>query len=287
MKLRLHACLWLGLLAGACEKSKQAADSSGETPAVPRVTRKERPPPERAPDVRKKLRGALANASDIDSPAERDRAVSAVAWDALELDPELAREAMDKLTPDGPERISLLQHVAMRMAEENPDAALEWAAALGTESEKAAAFGRIALVLADTDPERAANLLSESGIEGRTFDVAVVQVLGRWAEKSPADAAAWVAMFPPGNSREAGIKSVISRWTGNDPAAAFSWMAGIQDEAVRGESAQAAAEALIRQPETVREEWLGLMEGTLRSEIEARWEAAKKETGLDDRSPAH
>jgi hypothetical protein len=174
----------------------------------------------------------------------------------------------------------------MRMAEENVDEALKWAATIGTEHEGAAALGHIALVISATDPERAGTLLSETGIEGRDFDVVVVQVLGRWAARSPADAAAWVALFPPGESREAGMRPVVSAWAEADADALLSWMAGLRDEALRGESAQAMAEVLLRQPDEVREAWLSHADPQLRTEIEARREAVKKETGNMPRPPS-
>ena len=60
------------------------------------------------------------------------------------------------------------------------------------------------MIIAETDPQRAATLLSESGIAGRTFDVATVQVIQRWATQSQSRAAAWVALFPPGRGPRSG-----------------------------------------------------------------------------------
>lgn len=276
MNLRLHACLGLGLLAASCDKPNQVHSPAEENPDAPRITKKiQRPPREDVPDARGKLRSAL----EIKAPEARDKTIAKLAWDALELDPELAREAMDKLTPGGPERIRLLQHLAMRMAEENVESALTWAATLDNAHENAAAIGHVALVLADSDPERAGKLLSESGIEGRDFDVVVVQVLGRWAAQSPAEAAAWVALFPAGESREAGIRSVVSTWVEADAAGAVSWMATLRDDTVRGETIRAAAEALVSQAEGARKQVLDHAEPSLRAELVAELELTKKEAG--------
>jgi len=276
MKLRHHACLGLGLLVTSCDKPNQAHSPAAENPDAPRVTKKiQRPPREDSPDARATLRSAL----EIEVPEARDKAIAKLAWDALELDPDLAREAMDKLTPGSPERIRLIQHLAMRMAEENVDSALIWAATLGNAYENAAAIGHIALVLASSDPERAGNLLSESGIEGRDFDVVVVQVLGRWAAQSPADAAAWVALFPPGESREAGISSVVSIWVEADAAGALSWMAALQDATIRGETIRAMANALVSQAEETRKQLLDHADPSLRAEISMELELTKKEAG--------
>ncbi len=287
MKLRLNAWLCLGMVVAGCDKREPPASPAGENPTPPRVTRTARPPLRQTPDEKKNLRAALTSAGEIEAPTEREKAIEKLAWDALELDPELAREAMEQLPPDGAGRIRLIQHLAMRMAEQNVDHALSWANTLTTDHEHAAAVGHIALVLSDTEPERAATLLSEFGIAGRGFDVVAVQVLNRWAVQAPADAAAWVAAFPPGKARVAGILTVVSTWAKDDPEAVFSWMATVRDESVREESTLAMAEALLRQPENVREESLGHADPNVRGEIEARWDAAKKEAGHDNRLPSH
>jgi hypothetical protein len=89
------------------------------------------------------------------------------------------------------------------------------------------------LIISDTDPQRAANLLSESGIAGRTFDVAAVQVIQRWAAQSPSHAAEWVALFPPGAAREAGIKIIAEHWLARDAPAAIAWSDTLHDEVAR------------------------------------------------------
>jgi pimeloyl-ACP methyl ester carboxylesterase len=167
----------------------------------------------------------------------------------------------------------------MRLAEQDPDEALAWAASLGTEEEIAAAKGQIALVLAETDPQRAAHLLSESGIAGREFDVAVVQVLQRWAAQAPPEAAAWAASFPLGAAREAGLNIIVAQWAQADAQAAFAWMSGLQDETVRKEVALAMEEALLQQPQNVRDAWLQHADANTRSELEQQREQAMKEVG--------
>jgi hypothetical protein len=279
---RLYPCLLAVPLLVSCDKPRDAG-GTGETTGKPKpqVTRTTRPPRGDSPDAPENLRASLKSACEIESPEEREQAVAEVAWSALELDPELAREAFQQLTPDSVEKIRLVQHFAMRLAEENPDEALKWADALGSEKEIAAARCQIALVISNDDPQRAANLLSESGIEGRAFDVVAVQVLQRWAAKTPPDAAAWVVMFPPGKSREAGIKSVVSQWAEQDARAAFSWMGKLEDRALREESAQAVAEILAERPEDVRNAWLQHADPETRGAIGRK----TKEAGLDDPPP--
>ncbi len=258
MKIPFRHCLWplVALWLTGCDKSGRHARATDEKPG-PSVTKSSREPrgfsgvsPADA------MRKALVRAESLADAGERDKAIVKVAWDAIETDPALAREALAKITPGSVLKIPLIQHFAMRMADEDPDAALEWASTLESEREAAAARARIALVIADTDPARAANLLSEHGLANREFDVAVVQVLQHWAGKSPPDAAAWVAMFPPGDFRKEGIRVVVTQWTQDNPQAVFSWLADQADEGIRMEAGDAIVPRFLAQPQAIRETWL-------------------------------
>lgn len=275
MRIRLcwiaYACLPLT----ACDKPSNERASEEGTRRAPaaRPARIQSANPENQ-------RSAMAAAEQIAEPAEREKAIAEIAWNAIEPDPELAREAFDKLTPDSEERIQLVRHFAMSMAGDDIEEALKWARGLESELEQSAACGQIALVIADTDPSKAAHLISESGIEGRHLDVAVVQVLQRWADQSPGEAAGWVTLFPPGEVRESGIRTVVPLWVEADREAAFTWMAGVTDEAIRNEIALALAIEFVDQEPEDREAWLAGADPSTRAAIEAMKAKALEETGL-------
>lgn len=276
MKLGIHGIVCVLILAGCDrEKSEPAENAADRLP--PPVARRPRIQTEPA----EPRRSQLATALGIESPEEREAAIAEIAWNALESDPELAQEALGKLTPDSEPRIKLLRHFAMNLAGENPAEALEWANQLESDVEESAAMERIALVIAEDDPSRAAHLLSESGIEGRGFDVAVVGVLQRWASQNAADAAAWVALFPAGDAREAGIRTVISEWTETDPGAAVSWMGTLDLQELRDEAALAMALALSEQEPEAQSKWLEKADPITRAEIDAMKGKALEETGGD------
>ena len=262
-------CLWpvVVLCLAACDRSGHQAREADEKPG-PQVTKSGRPPRELShASPTDQLREALARAESLAEAPERDKAIAKIAWDVIETDPGLAREALGKITVESVEKIPLIQHFAMRMADEDVDAALEWASTLESEREAAAARVRIALVVADADPARAAGLLSEHGLANREFEVAVVQVLQHWADKSPPDAAAWVAMFPPGDFRKEGIRSVVSQWTQDNPQATFSWLAGQSDEGIRMETGDAIIERFLAQPPEIRETWLQYADPQVREKL--------------------
>jgi hypothetical protein len=267
------------LLMISCEKPESEDSLKDTTATQTRSTRAGHVPRKPVQGSLAELRKILKTAADIESPAAREKAIADVAWNALETDPDLAVKAFLQLPTGSPEKIRLIQHYAMRLAEQNPDEALAWAATLESEEEISAAHSQIALALAETDPQRAANLLSESGIVSREFDVTVVQVVQRWAAQSPPETAAWVAMFPPGPAREAGIKIIADRWLQADPQAAFSWLAELKDAGVRKEAALGMEESILQQPGDIRDTWLQHADDSIRSELEQQRERAVEEVG--------
>lgn len=267
MKNRLQPLICLNLLLITACGRQEAPEGRAEDGAGPEITHSPRPPREALPDKKAESRAELARSETITDPEERDKVLAQVAWNSLEMDPELAREAFDRLTVDSAARIALIQHFAMRMADANPDEALLWAASLESEREAAAARVRIALVVADEDPARAAELLSEFGLSNREFEVAVVEVLQRWANKNPQDAAAWVVMFPQGEFRRAGVEAVVTSWLGNNPQAAFAWHAAIGDEQIRKTAGDTLEQKFLRQTPEVRESWLGYADPATREKL--------------------
>ncbi len=190
MVVQFRPLLCLSLLVASCDKPAKHARAPDHATTPARATKSVRPGPEAPENAQASLREHFKTAAGTGSPEQRNQLLAAVAWEALELDPDLAREAFQQLATGTEKRNRLIEHFAMRLAEQNPEEALRWASALETEAEQSLAFGRIALVMAENEPERAARLLSDSGVAGREFNVATIQVLQRWTAKSPADAAA-------------------------------------------------------------------------------------------------
>ncbi|MEO7099523.1 MAG: hypothetical protein ABI162_09200 [Luteolibacter sp.] len=271
--MRFRPLLWLSLLLASCDKrpENQGAEKHGTiTEPPPAVTKSHRAElnQSKPTEASGANRDALDEAKKISSPKERDKAVAAIVWENLELNPKLALEALQELAPGCGERVRLIQHFAMRLAERDIEEAIKWADTLENPEEISLAYGRISLVLSDSDPARAANLISESGMAGREFDVAVVQVIQRWAASSPPAAAAWVVLFDPSTARSAGINTVVSLWAKSDTQAALTWIGTLQNEGVREEARQAMAEAILQQPPKTQNEWLQLSDPAIRSDFE-------------------
>jgi hypothetical protein len=268
-----------GLLLVCCDKPREADAPKDETAPAASTKRRGHIPREEAPDKPAELRQLFETALAIESAAQREKALADIAWSALEIDPNLAHEAFLKLPAGSPGKIRLIQHYAMRLAEQNPDEALAWADTLGTEQETAAAKSLIAVAIAETDPQRAANLLSESGIAGREFDVTLVQVIQRWAAQSPPDAGGWVSTFPPGPARAAAVRVIAEQWLPRDARAAFDWLGGMKDAELRKETARAMEGIILQQPKDIREAWLEHADARVRNELEEQLAPAIKDVG--------
>ncbi|MGL4401631.1 MAG: hypothetical protein ACRCXD_17355, partial [Luteolibacter sp.] len=271
----LFCCLTLVLV--SCDKPKETATIPEKSPAPRRATKSARPLSSEPVSTPEEIRETFENAQAIQSPEHRNKALEEVVWDALELDPHLAAEAFLKLTPRSEEKNRLIQHYAMRLAEQSLDEAMQWAATFHSEEERSLAYDNIALVLAESEPERAAQMLSESGIAGRDFDVAVVQVLQRWAASSPEGAAGWVVLFEEGEARSAGLKAVVGIWSRTDPEGALVWLDSLQNPAIRQEASDGLAQSILDLPEGSQDDLLRRVSPDIRSRFESlKTEAAEQ-----------
>lgn len=236
----------LVLLLSGCEKKSEPAQGEGNPEHPAKSTRTERP--ERAedePDAKVTLREALDAAEKESDPEAREKALVAVAWDGIDVDRELAQKAFAGLTPGGEAARRLVAHFAMRMADDDPEAALEWARGLEQAEERSDAISRIAVVIATTDPKRAAALATDEVPEGLMRDRTSVQIVQRWAQTAPADAAQWVATFPEGKARMAALESLASSWLGADAPAFATWAAHQEGQLPELASAVAGAIRVI------------------------------------------
>ena len=175
-------------------------------------------------DPRVTLRESYESALLETDGVAREKELEAVAWDGIDVDPELAREAFAMLPPGSESARRLVGHFAMRLADEDPGRALEWARELEHEDERSEAIGRIAVVVSADDPRRAAGLVMDEMAEGPARDRAVVQVVQRWVRRSPADAAGWIVELPGAAARGAGIKTLTAAWLDADPTGLSGWI---------------------------------------------------------------
>ncbi len=275
---RLFLILGSCLLLVCCDKQGSSKVSNASPASPTQSPRRSLTARDATVDNPRHLRDLMDQAETLD-PVEREKTLAAIVWTAMELDPKIAHEAFVKMAPGSSEKIRLIQHYANSMAAQNIEEAIIWATEFINETEKSAALCQIAVSLAETDPEQAADILTESEIPGRDFDVAVVQVIQRWAAQDPAEVSAWVSMFPQSPAREAGIKIIAERWLPVDAPAALAWLESLQDTTLRQETARAMEGVILQQTAGTRTAWLQHADAQLQAELEQQRDAALKDVG--------
>lgn len=242
--LTRYPFLLIALALTACEEQKPAPDSSSQDTTKPQTTKSARSHQDEPFSYSSRPRETTTPAPDT------PESLIAIIENAEPADLANAQIAFAKLPADSPERTRMIPHLAMRLAENDPAQATRWAGALESDQDQSLAYGKIALVLSSTDPQAAAKMLSDSGVVGRDFDVAVVQVVQRWAAKSPAEAAAWVAQFDAGEARTASLQAIATTWLDQDRPAAYAWIQNIPNPTLRDEAITGAAESILILPDS-------------------------------------
>lgn len=244
------------LFFSACEKEDKLASSSANsaedgsgkpTKSIRTERRGGTTRAEREAATKEGLVKAFEAAQKETDPAARDKALAKVAWDALDIDREIADKAFSAITPGSEDARKLVGHFAMRMADESPEDALRWARELEQPAERDDAISRIAVVLSTTDPKRAAALALDEVPEGLPRYRAVAQIVQRWSQTAPADAGAWVSSLPEGMARKAVIVKLAITWSQSDAPALARWAS--TNRSLTPEVASAVAETLRYLPD--------------------------------------
>jgi hypothetical protein len=259
----------LGLILISCDKPTEKLSTSAKESLPPRITKSISSTREDdLPTSPAQLRDTLKKAEEITSTKERDQALCEAVRECLETDPQLAQESLQKLTIGCVERNQLIQEIASHQADQGVNRAIEWIETLSDDHEKSLAYDSIALIVAENEPEKAAQMLSDSGVAGHDFDVAVVQVVQRWASSSPQNAAKWVMLFDNDEVRKAGLRAIASTWSRNNPQEAMTWLADIANPAIHQEASAGMVEAIMNLPESRQEDVLKLTTPDIRDRFE-------------------
>lgn len=236
------------LFFSACEKKNESTSTApdqeesgpGKSTKSTKTDRHGGTRVERETVAKSELRAAFDAALKETDPAAREKAMSQVAWDAIDVDRQIAQQAFAELTRGGEESRKLVAHFAMRMAEDNPETALAWARNLEQAEERNDALGRIAAVIAEKDPKQAIDLATGEVEEGPMRNRAMVQVAQRWAQKDPAKAGKWVASLPEGSARRGALINLAKTWSNSDATGFANW-ASTQENALPEMSSAVAA----------------------------------------------
>ena len=258
-----------GFVLASCDKADEAKNSKDNVDSNPRARRIERPPLE-SQGTRGRLLASLEAAKRLETPEERDKALTEVGRNALESAPDIVAEAIRELPLGSPEAAELIQACVANLMKRSPDEASAWADSLKDDSLKRQAREEIAVLLVESEPERAIQMLANSNETTGEIGPALEQVLQVWTGRAPKDAAVWASRLPAGESRNAGIKTVVSQWVQTDPAASTSWVKSLSDPKLRQGAVRGMAESLQGLPPFIRDSMLEPADPGIRSEIEGQ-----------------
>lgn len=271
MILKLHWWVVPLLVLGGCRKSSTSETVRGPEEATKLRDRSVREVSDGV-DPREAVRVSYESALALEDSPEQQQALATVAWDAIELDPDLAQEAFDRLEEGSEASRRLIGHFVMRLADEDPTAALEWARGLEDESERSEALGRAAVVISNADPQTAGDIVLNEMSPGRPRDRSAVQVVQRWSQGDPQSALMWAESLESRPARQAGMVEAVGRWMGSDESACVDWVVSVEEGRARSEAVFAVAAAIIRLAPDQREQVMEQFDGELRVQIEARVE---------------
>ncbi len=144
---------------------------------------------------------ALTWSQGLPGPEERRMAVLALVYEAARTDPSSALAAAEGLPPS-PERDEALSHALRQWTATDAAAAVNWVGQLQDTALRQRLLGAMAVANADQRPFQSATLAATAMEPGADQARAVVAIVQRWVQTSPADAAAWVAQFPDGSTRD-------------------------------------------------------------------------------------
>jgi len=170
------------------------------------------------------MAGATNWCQSLTDETERNRALTAVANEAVRVDPQTALQLAVGL-PAGSQRDDLIRRATMEWASGDATNAVAWAEQIPDATLRATVLAGEAVAWAKQDPESAAVLAVKELPAGRLQEDTVVSIVQRWAELQPEAAAAWVAQFPEGAMRAAAIENLVALWSQKDAAAAHQWLA--------------------------------------------------------------
>lgn len=139
-------------------------------------------------------------AANLRDPEERETAVRDVCIEAAASDPEGAMKKAAQLHL-GLESDSVMENLLPIWTAKDPGAAQAWLESQPQDEARDRQCAGLALELAKTAPEDAANVAVKSISPGAAQDEAVMAVLHQWAKRDPGGASAWVADFPESDLR--------------------------------------------------------------------------------------
>ena len=190
------------------------------------------------------------------SAEEEIDAVVRKIWDSIAADPASAWSSVEAQTLPEDQRRSLLAQCTTIFTLQDRDAAIHWAENATMGEEREFAISRIAVAWAASDPKAAAEFLRAKGIAGHDDEVAAVQILQLWAQRSGPEASTWAFSLPSESLRQSGLVAVSEQWLIHDAAGCGEWLSRQEPGSLHDAVVAATTEVLYRQIPEIRQKYL-------------------------------
>lgn len=188
-------------------------------------------------------------------------------WISIDTDPVAAwQRVVSHDIPEDQRRSMLAQCVTILMMRDR-DAAIDWVENATAGAEKEFAVSRVAVAWAATDPQAAAEFLRSKGIEGHDDEVAVVQILQFWAQRSGPEASTWAFSLPTEFLRQSGLEAVSEQWFLHDAAGYGQWLSNRETGPMYDVLVAAAGHTLQGHIPEMRQEFLKQWPAELRQRV--------------------
>ena len=151
--------------------------------------------------------GARQWAEQLPDPGERNAALTDICFQIAQTDPSQATQLADGYglseVPGVP-----LENLVQQWTAQDADAAAAWVEARPASEQKSRMFMRVAMIVAETSPAEAAQMVVDRIPEGGIQTEAAVSVVYQWAKRDLQGARAWVELFPEGPLRERALNEL-------------------------------------------------------------------------------
>lgn len=182
---------------------------------------------------RKEMRQYLASMPEGDW---KQSVMATASNEALSSDPVEAIVWAGQMSP-GERRTGLLEMAATDWMKRDPDAAAQWVGQLNDPVLREQLLGSVMVGYADIDPVAASACVIQSVSPGEVLDQSVAGITWAWAMRDPLAAAAWVAQFPEGQTRQMALENLMNVWGNHDPTAALTWIESLPEGSLQTKAA--------------------------------------------------
>lgn len=197
-------------------------------------------------------REVLNWARNLPEGETRNRTVNSLFGAWAREDSAAALQALFSLGPD--EKSNALQGIANGWSRSAPADAVTWAASLPSGSDRDNAMRTTITMWANSSPAAAANFVGRLPEAERAGIMGIM--VGQWASRDAASAAAWLQRQPAGKPKDEGLKELAQKIAEEDPETAISWANSISDTEARTSQTERIARNWLRHDPVAARKWI-------------------------------